>query len=77
VSAAAEAPVWIGWLACHGTWERVCGPASLSAAHQALVAAQAARGCRRSLHGVLTGGGSPTYPPPADRCGAQRGGSAP
>lgn len=59
---------WYGWLACDGWWERISGPDTLSATHRAVVKAQGRRGCQASLHGCLTGGAPPRFPPPAECC---------
>src|SRR5262245_16801435 len=68
------APVaeWAGWLCCGGTWERVAEGLTLREAFGALVEVQRGRGCWSSLHGAITAGGAPTFPPPAGRCLSHR-----
>lgn len=64
---------WTGWLCCGGNaWERICQAASLSACLRLLVAEQRRRRCTESLHGCLTGGGPPQYPPRSGECGRRR-----
>src|SRR5262249_14688663 len=62
---------WCGWLSCSGCWRLVCRGPTLNACCKALVAIQEAAGGLNSLHGVLTGGAPPTFPPPADPCQAR------